>query len=66
MEIHGQALAPFRHAAFSKIHGQALTVVRKWGQTCVVLSSVICNPVVQIAVLKQPVYCAQFPAVFQG
>ena len=28
--------------------------------------SVICNPVVQIAALKQPVYCAQFPAVFQG
>jgi len=28
--------------------------------------SVICNPVVQIAAFKQPVYCAQFPAVFQG
>jgi len=28
--------------------------------------TVICNPVVQIAALKQPVYCAQFPAVFQG
>jgi hypothetical protein len=28
--------------------------------------SVICNPVVQIAALKQPVYCAQFPAIFQG
>jgi hypothetical protein len=29
-------------------------------------ASVICNPVVQIAAFKQPVYCAQFPAVFQG
>ncbi|UQG58315.1 MULTISPECIES: hypothetical protein [unclassified Marinobacter] len=28
--------------------------------------SVICNPVVQIAAFKQPVYCAQFPAIFQG
>jgi hypothetical protein len=28
--------------------------------------SVICNPVVQIAALRQPVYCAQFPAIFQG
>jgi hypothetical protein len=28
--------------------------------------AVICNPVVQIAALKQPVYCAQFPAIFQG
>jgi hypothetical protein len=28
--------------------------------------TVICNPVVQIAAFKQPVYCAQFPAVFQG
>jgi hypothetical protein len=28
--------------------------------------AVICNPVVQIAAFKQPVYCAQFPAVFQG
>jgi hypothetical protein len=27
---------------------------------------VICNLVVQIAALKQPVYCAQFPAIFQG
>jgi len=28
--------------------------------------AVICNPVVQIAAFKQPVYCAQFPATFQG
>jgi hypothetical protein len=27
---------------------------------------VLRNPVVQIAALKQPVYCAQFPAIFQG
>jgi len=31
-----------------------------------VIAAVICNPVVQIAALKQPVYCAQFPAIFQG
>jgi len=30
------------------------------------LLAVICNPVVQIAALRQPVYCAQFPAIFQG
>jgi len=28
--------------------------------------TVICNPVVQIAALKQPVCCAQFPVIFQG
>jgi hypothetical protein len=30
------------------------------------VKAVICNLVVQIAALKQPVYCAQFPAIFQG
>ena len=30
------------------------------------LDSVICNIVVQIAALKQPVCCVQFPEVFQG
>ena len=31
-----------------------------------ILVAVICNPVVQIAALKQPVCCAQFPVIFQG
>jgi len=49
----------------SSLFGRAVMVTGAGGSIGSELS-VICNPVVQIAAFKQPVYCAQFPAVFQG
>jgi len=51
----------------SELGGEEVDGLFKWGLGPYLDGlSVICNPVVQIAALKQPVYCAQFPAVFQG
>ena len=67
------AIAALTLVAFNSLHASTLPkqsylpldLAQKAVNTAL-KQSVICNPVVQIAAFKQPVYCAQFPAIFQG
>jgi len=55
--LHGTALQEGQEKAAQKQQRDARKTIKK-------LKAVICNPVVQIAALKQSAYCTQFPVNF--